>query len=293
MSALKFLDVCKQYGRQAILKNINLEIEEGQFFAILGEEGAGKTTLVKLVMRMLYPKAGDIYLFDQSIRKGICKVKKRIGFVPEDILYYENITAETYLRGCMAFYKMDAAEEMERLCALFELDIHQPLLSMTYEDNKITAVIGALLHNPALILLDEPECVLSEEAEEKLIKELKNRCAGGTTVLWTCEDVEYIKLICNKVAFMDKGEITKIVNMSEFVQEKIITIINGESECLKAAGAEMIFQDMDRSVHTYKGSAKVLGKAILDSGCSDYTLENASLYEQEFKYYERWHYLCR
>ena len=293
MSVLTIQDVSKQYGRFSALENINLQVEEGEFFAISGEEGSGKTTLAKLIMGMLRPKTGYISLFDRNIKTGIRNIKTSIGYVPEDILYYEGITAEDYLRQSMAFYRLDAGEELERLCSLFKLDIRQQLVSMTYQDNKMAAVVSALLHDPALILLDDPECVMSEEMELILLDELKRRCMRGVTIIWTCENVEYVKLICNKVAFIDKGKITKLVNMNEFQQEKVITLIGGETKKLGAAGARVIFQDEDRSVHTYKGDAETLARVIGDSGCKDYTVENASLYEQEFKYYERWHYLCR
>lgn len=204
--------------RNYAVKNISFSLEAGKTYAYLGPNGAGKTTTIKLLMDFLKPSKGQVQVFGQSPSNP--DGRKKIGYVSDHPYFYEYLSAEEYLTFCGELYHMDAAEIKKRSEEMFEMVGLREFKKMKLR--KFSRGMGqrlsfaqALLHNPELIVLDEPLNGLDPFGRKDLqnmILELKKE---GKTIFFSSHILDDAELLADELIFIDKGEIIFQGDLSE------------------------------------------------------------------------------
>jgi len=191
-------EISKQYGKNLVFSNLSFEIQEGNFYTLLGKNGIGKSTIMKIVSGFLKPTKGEIVIDDEKTYNNKAFLyKKKIGCLLEDPIYIEKFTINEYLELICKLNDMDSAkyhEKIEYYLDYFECAEHKHI----YIENcskgikQKTSIISILLHHPKYLILDEPFNGLDDKSKEKLLALLKNFCANGSTVLLATHDYKYI-----------------------------------------------------------------------------------------------------
>lgn len=203
--------VNKLYGKFRAVNNLNLEIESGEILGLIGHNGAGKTTTLKMMVGLLAPTSGTIEIMGQDVTKDSTPVKKFIGYLPEESPLYENMTVWQYLIFFSELYGIPRPQASERIASLLEslklTDRNKYTGELSKGMRRKVAIARTLLHDPTLLVLDEPNSGLDPLTSFFLIDYLKKLNKLGKTIVLSAHNLFHIEYICNRVAIMKNGEL--------------------------------------------------------------------------------------
>ena len=219
---IQFEHVVKQYGGGSVraVDDLNLHVGKGKVFGFIGPNGAGKTTTIRLMTGILSPTSGRVLIDGKDMAKDPVAAKQCIGFVPDGHELYERLTGLEYLRFLADIYGVDAKrrqEHIEKYLALFELEdaAGDPIRSYSRGMKQKLTVIGALIHNPPVWVLDEPMVGLDPRAAHILKQEMRRHCDAGNTVFFSTHVLEVAEKLCDEIAIIDKGRLVAQGTMDE------------------------------------------------------------------------------
>jgi ABC-2 type transport system ATP-binding protein len=205
-------NLVKSFGDKDAVKGISFTIHPGQATGYLGPNGAGKSTTVKIIAGLLQPTAGEVKVCGFDVVKQPLEVKRRIGYVPENAALYDTLSANEYLSLVAELYQVDratAALRIGQLLDAFELlpAGDQQIETLSKGMRQKVLLIGALLHDPPVILLDEPLNGLDVNAAMTFRRLLERLLQNGKTLLFCSHILEVIERLCGRVIVIDRGRI--------------------------------------------------------------------------------------
>lgn len=209
---LRFDNVTRTYGSRVAVDRLNLHIDRGELFALLGHNGAGKTTTIKMLVGLLRPSSGDIYVGPYNVVDSPREVSRLIGYVPDLPFLYDKLSGREFLRFVADMYGMTdaaSAEAVAREAERFQLNDFLDQLTESYSHGmrQRTVFAAALLHEPELLVVDEPMVGLDPHSI-RLVKDLlKSYANSGKTVLMSTHTLEVAEAICDRVGVMKSGKV--------------------------------------------------------------------------------------
>jgi len=207
---IKIRKLVKTFGHRMVLRSIDLTINEGDFVTLLGANGAGKTTLLHLVANLSKPTAGDIFINDYRLADAANQLRRFIGLVSHKTLLYDDLTANQNLRFYARMYDVpEAAERIETVLRQVGLWGRQndPVRTYSRGMQQRLAIARAILHNPPILLLDEPDTGLDQHAADMLGNLLSAVGVSQRTILMTTHNWERGLSMGNRITILGKGKI--------------------------------------------------------------------------------------
>ena len=210
----------KTYGEKKAVDDLNLHIRPGEIYGFIGHNGAGKTTTLKSVAGILQFDAGEIYIGGDSIREKPLECKRKIAYIPDNPDLYEYMTGIRYLNFIADIFGVDAAlwrERIRRYADAFELtgDLPQPNAAYSHGMKQKLAIISAWLHQPRLILMDEPFVGLDPKAAHLLKGMMRALCDAGGAIFFSTHVLEVAEKLCDKVAIIKGGRLIRSGTMED------------------------------------------------------------------------------
>ncbi|SDN73388.1 ABC transporter ATP-binding protein [Acetanaerobacterium elongatum] len=288
MNAITLHELTKNYGSARGIKNVNLEIQKGEFFGFIGPNGAGKSTTIKLLFNFIFPSGGSVEVLGMDSIKDTAKIKQITGYVPGEVRYYADMKADELFKTTMAFHKKTDVEELNRLCTLFEIEQNKRLGELSLGNRKKVAIVSALCFEPELIVLDEPTSGLDPLMQRTLFEVLKESCSRGTTVFLSSHNLTEVQEHCSKAAFIKEGEIIGIEDFTLQQQpEKLVALFNAQSiEPMLNSEATVLSEENGKVLVLYKGDPARLAQVISECHALDFTVEKPSLETRFLSYYK-------
>lgn len=202
----------KSFGDKTVLKDINLDIYEGELIGYIGPNGAGKSTTVKIILGLIGDYSGEIRIFGKDIKESGVEYKKRIGYVPETADMYENLTAREYLTFIGELYGMEydeANKKAEKLMDLFGIkNVYDSRISSYSKGMKQkTLIISALLNNPDVLFLDEPLSGMDANSVMVFKEVMSELVKMGKTIFYSSHIMDVVEKISKRIILINKGEI--------------------------------------------------------------------------------------
>lgn len=209
---IEFRNVSKDYGQTQALKNVSFTIQPGEIFGLIGHNGAGKSTAIKSLVSVINPSAGEIWVDGEKLADNRLAIKEKIGYVPDSPDMFLRLTATEYWNLMATAYGLDEKSYQEKLNALLKLfDMTNSqnglISSFSHGMRQKTFIIGALLSNPDIWILDEPMTGLDPQAAFDLKEMMKEHAAAGNIVLFSTHVLDTAQQICNHIAILKKGEV--------------------------------------------------------------------------------------
>lgn len=222
--ALEIRNLKKRYGQRLALKGISFSLKEGELFSLLGPNGAGKTTTLRILSGLTSSTEGEVYLFGEPLLQNELWAKTKIGLVPQQVNLDLELTVEENLLIHGLLFKMSLREIKKHIDELLELaDLKERKNSKVKELSgglrRRLLIIRALLHQPKILLLDEPTVGLDPHIRRKIwsfIKQIQNK---GTTILLTTHYMEEAEVLSDRVAFIVEGQIIDINTPKDFIKK--------------------------------------------------------------------------
>lgn len=283
--------VKKSYKDIEVLKGVDFEVEKGDIFALLGSNGAGKSTTIRSLLALIHPTRGNAKIFGKDCIKSAHEIAKSIGYVSSEAFYYENMTVKELLKYSAELYQKDCNEKTDELVERLKLDIKRKITDLSFGNKKKVGIVAALQHSPELIILDEPTNGLDPLIKEEFFKLLKEENQKGTTILYSSHILSEVQKICNKVAIIKEGTIINIQSINELRKnsyKKIRLIFNNniDKEYFTGEGiADFQLNDKEASF-IYRGKASEIISQINKLNIIDVYIEEPSLEEIFLHYYQ-------
>ncbi|MDD3957329.1 MAG: ABC transporter ATP-binding protein [Candidatus Izemoplasmatales bacterium] len=223
---LEIIHMSKSYdGKKQACNDINLQIEEGDIYGFIGHNGAGKTTLLKSIVGILDFDQGDILINGISIKDRPLEAKKIMAYIPDNPDVYESLTGIQYLDFIADVYNVDLNERKLRIskyATQFEIFdvLSNPIASYSHGMKQKLVLIGALIHEPKILLLDEPFVGLDPKASYQVKEIFRDMCARGALIFFSTHVLEVVEKLCNKVAIIKNGVIVANGPTGEIIKDQ-------------------------------------------------------------------------
>ena len=209
---IEFRDVTKDYDGKLALNQLNLTLESGEIVGLIGHNGAGKSTTIKSLVSVINPTQGQIFVDGKELSSNRLEIKKKIGYVADSRDLFLRLTANEFWELVATSYDMTTAEVEARLgelLAIFDFASHryEVIESFSHGMRQKVFVIGALLSDPDIWVLDEPLTGLDPQAAFDLKQMMREHADKGNTVLFSTHVLEVAEQLCDKIAILKKGEL--------------------------------------------------------------------------------------
>ena len=235
---LKIEHLTKTYGEKKAVDDLNLHIKPGEIYGFIGHNGAGKTTTLKAVVGILQFDSGEILIDGKSVRTAPLACKRDIAYIPDNPDLYDYMTGIKYLNFIADIFGVSAADRQARIrqyAELFELtaDLAQPIAAYSHGMKQKLAIIAAWLHQPKLIIMDEPFVGLDPKASHLLKGMMRDVCDAGGAIFFSTHVLEVAEKLCDKVAIIKGGKLVRSGTMEEVKGddslEEVFLELEGES----------------------------------------------------------------
>ena len=222
---LKIENLTKTYGHKKAVDDLSLHIESGNIYGFIGHNGAGKTTTLKAIVGIMNFDSGDILIDGKSIKKDALACKKIMAYIPDNPDLYEYLTGIKYLNFICDVYGVDQEKRTERIkkySDMFELSdsLGEVISAYSHGMKQKLAIIAALVHEPKLIIMDEPFVGLDPKATHLLKQLMRQMCDQGAAIFFSTHVLEVAEKLCDKIAIIKAGKLIVRGNTQDVIGDE-------------------------------------------------------------------------
>ena len=223
---IEFQQLRKAYGEFAAVNGLELAIDKGEMFGFLGPNGAGKTTTIRMMMGILVPSSGSVRIGGLDCQADRVEVKRRVGYLPDNPIFYDYLRGREILEFVGEMHgqsRVDARKNAARLLDDLALDDAAEEYAVNYSTGmkKKLGLACALIHDPSVLILDEPTNGLDPRASRELQDRLRVAAGQGTTIFLSTHLLDMAERLCSRVAIIHKGELVAVGPLHA-LQDKVI-----------------------------------------------------------------------
>ncbi|EID55390.1 ABC transporter ATP-binding protein [Saccharomonospora xinjiangensis] len=275
-AALHCENLVKRYGDRTVVDHVGFHIDPGEAYGLLGPNGAGKTTTISMVMGLLKPDEGSVRVNGIDVEADPVAAKRLIGYVPQEIALYPELTARENLRYFGRLYglpRKQLARRIDEVLAAVGLTNRGDDKVQTYSGGmkRRTNIGVALLHEPKLLILDEPTVGVDPQSRVAILDNVERLVGEGMSLLYTSHYMEEVERICTRVGIMDKGRVVADGTRRELVAElggtdRIELVLDGDADA--AVEKLRVLEGVTEAVITGPNSVRLLaveGRHLLPS----------------------------
>ena len=290
MNAIEVKNLTKNYGTSRGINDISFNVEEGEIFGFIGPNGAGKSTTIRTLLSIIYPTSGSAEIFGKDCIKYGAEIKKEIGYLPSEVFYYDNMRVIDLLKYSASFYKKDCSKRMNELAEIMDLDLNKKIDDLSYGNRKKVGIVQGLLHEPKLVILDEPTGGLDPLIQKKFFDLLEEENKKGTTILFSSHILSEVQRMCNRIAIIKDGKIMGLEKIStlrenSYKRIKVESSANTSCEYFKIEGVNHIEKQGNTINFLYRGDINFILKKLSEVKISNLLIEEPSLEEIFMHYY--------
>ncbi len=285
-------NLTKYYGKVLGCKNLNFTVNKGEIFGFLGPNGAGKTTTIRLLLDLIRPTKGSAKIFGMDVNKDSVKIKEKIGNLPGDANFYNKMKAIDFLNYLEEFHNGFNKSYKLKLAKIFDLDLKRKIRTYSKGNRQKLGVIQALMHQPELIILDEPTNGLDPIMQQNFYKIIGDLKKKGHTIFFSSHVLSEVEKIADRVGIIRKGEIATIKSIPELRKEKIqhLRVLFKEKVNIKTIrrikGVVKVKKENEHFTIAYQGNIDSLIKALAKHTVLDLSFKEMDLESVFLHYYK-------
>lgn len=294
MNVIETKKLTKYYGKERGIIDLDMEVMEGEIFGFIGPNGAGKSTTIRTILSIVHPTSGSATIFGKDVTKFGPEVRKEIGYLPSEVYYYDNMRTIDLLRYSASFYdkpKSQTEARINDLAELLDLDLHKKIDNLSYGNKKKVGIVQGLLHEPKLIILDEPTGGLDPLIQQKFFNLVREENKRGATVLFSSHILGEVQRLCSRVGIIKEGKLIKIEKLSELMQSttkrfKLNSVKKLDTKLINAVkGVSELTQDEGEVNFLFRGHLGDITKLIAKLDLTNLEITEPDLEEIFLHYY--------
>lgn len=288
MKAIQTNNLTKYYGNFRGIIDVNLSVEEGDFFGFIGPNGAGKSTTIRTLLGLISATGGSAEIWGQDIRRHQTELLADIGYLPSETMFYNGMRVRDILRLSADLRKKDCTEEANLLCDRLSLDTSKKIDELSLGNRKKAGIVCAMQHKPKLYILDEPTSGLDPLMQREFYSILTERNKAGATVFLSSHILSEVQRYCRHAAVIREGRllITDSVENLMVTGAKRITL-QGVSSLPALENVRDVKPGNDTVSFLYSGKPDLLLKAMAQLPLKDITIAEPDLEEIFMHYYAK------
>lgn len=223
MSVISIKHLTKDYGNNKGVFDVSINVEKGEVYGYLGQNGAGKSTTLRHLMGFSKVDSGELTINGLDTWKNQEKIKQTLGYLPGEISLPNNMTGKEYLLLIAKMRKMKSYKTIDELLEYFEINADCKIKSMSKGMKQKIAIVSTFMHNPDVILLDEPTSGLDPLMQEKFIQLIEKEKQKGKTIIMSSHIFEEVGKVCDRIGILKSGKLVNEVKMSELKHNTLKT----------------------------------------------------------------------
>ena len=212
---LEIKNLTKYHGKTLAVKDLSLELKEGEIFGFIGPNGAGKSTTIRSIMNLINKTKGEVYFLGETLTKDNLILKEQIGYLPSEVFLYEDLTVKEMLDYHESFYKKNLSKRRKELVKKLKLDESKKIEDLSLGNQKKLGIVLAFMHEPKLLILDEPTSGLDPIMQQVFYDLLQEEKEKGTTIFYSTHILSEISKICDRVGIIKEGNLLKVESIKE------------------------------------------------------------------------------
>ncbi|MBQ8895638.1 MAG: ABC transporter ATP-binding protein [Clostridia bacterium] len=288
MYAVKTEGLTKYYGDVCGIKNIDLCVEQGDFFGFIGPNGAGKSTTIRTLLGFISQTAGKAEILGMDTLSQRTEILKNVGYLPSEASFYNGMRVRDIIKLSASLRKLDCEKEAKILCKRLELDTDKKVNELSLGNRKKVGIVCALQHKPSLYILDEATSGLDPLMQREFFDILGERNRDGATVFLSSHVLSEIGRYCKTAAIIRNGEILVCKSVSELSHTGVKRVtLRGVIGEIAIDGARDIRYEGDTAGFLYSGSAESLVKRLTTLKFDDISITDPEPDEIFLHYYAR------
>ena len=261
---LSINNLTKSYGKVTAVKDLSLELYQGEVFGFIGPNGAGKSTTIRSIMNLVNIDSGSISLLGEALTRDNYNLKRSIGYLPSEINLYDDLSVKSMLDYHESFYTIDTHTRRCELVSRLELDESKRIEDLSLGNLKKLGIILALMHKPKLLILDEPTSGLDPIMQQEFYKILQEEKSNGTTIFYSTHILSEVSKICDRVGIIKDGVLLNIEKVSDIAKRhlSVVTLTSKDVDnIIKTLGIEVV----DREGDTIKFNSSLTDDKLIKS----------------------------
>lgn len=288
MDIIKTTKLTKYYCRARGIIELNLTVEQGEFFGFIGPNGAGKSTTIRTLLGLIAPTDGSAFIFGKDVTKEKESILKNTGYLPSEALFYRGMKVKDVLKLSANLRQKDCADEARILCERLQLDTSRKVDDLSFGNRKKVAIVCALQHRPELLVLDEPTGGLDPLMQKEFFDILRERNSEGTTILLSSHILSEIQRNCTRAAIIRDGRIIACNSVEVLAQTNAKRItVHGQVNLKNLSGVRDRTDTEDSVSFLYGGDMNSLLRVLSEGTVSDLSVTEPDLEEVFMHYYEK------
>lgn len=286
MNAIETKSLSKFYGKARGIAQLDLTVEQGDFFGFIGPNGAGKSTTIRTLLGLLQPTSGSATVLGLDIGKDKTEILSKVGYLPSETAFYNGMRVKDILEFSAKLRGVDCSKEAEILCQRLELDPGKKISTLSYGNRKKVGIVCALQHRPELYILDEPTGGLDPLMQREVYAILKERNEEGATVFLSSHVLSEVARYCRRAAVIREGRLLvsdRVENLGQTGVKRVT--LRSATEIPALAGIQNPQWEQDAVTFLYKGQVKELLGGLQTVSFADLNITDPDLEEIVMHYY--------
>ena len=279
----------KSYNGARGVKDVSFDIKKGEIVGFIGPNGAGKSTTIKILLNIIFKDSGEAKIFDLDCVESSNLIKEKVGYVPSEVKFYENVKVRDIISYAKSFYKNIDNERVDYICEKLELNMDKKMKELSLGNKKKIAIVQALVSSPDLIILDEPTNGLDPLIQKHLFEIILEEKSKGKTIFLSSHNLTEVQSYCDRAIIIKDGEIIDIKDMTDIkeLRKKKVTIVSDEIslENLKEF-SESISNEGNKFEFNYNADMNKLLAVLVKYKIIDLSICEEELLDTFMHYYE-------
>ncbi len=288
MEAIKTERLTKYYGKARGIEDLDLTVEQGEFFGFIGPNGAGKSTTIRTLLGLIAPTGGRAEVLGRAVGKEKEAILREIGYLPAEAVFWSGMKVKEILKLSAELRGRDCAAEARRLCERLELDPNRKVEELSFGNRKKVGIVCALQSEPKLLILDEPTGGLDPLMQRAFFDILRERNRQGTTVFLSSHVLSEVQRNCSRAAVIRAGRIIACDSVEALAQTNAKRVsFRGSAELSELPGIRDLRTEGESVSFLYTGELNALLGRLAAGKLRDLSLTEPDLEEIFLHYYEK------
>ena len=289
MNAIELSSLSKFYGNQCGIDSVSFTVKKGEIFGFIGPNGAGKSTTIRTLLGLLKATSGKAEIMGIDISNEGAIIREKIGYLPSEVDYYSEMSSKELLLYHAAMYKVvDVENKIQELATYFQLELDRPIDDLSYGNKKKCAIIQSVLHDPEVLILDEPTGGLDPLMQNRFFELLERQNKKGVTIFFSSHVLSEIQRMCDRAAIIRDGKIMAVEDISTLLskQMKMVRLVTTSvKNIILPVGALNHHQSGQKLTFDYVGPTQDLVIWLSSQSIIDVTLSEPDLERIFMNYY--------
>jgi ABC-2 type transport system ATP-binding protein len=290
MSTIELSSLSKFYGNQCGIDSVSFAVKKGEIFGFIGPNGSGKSTTIRTLLGLLSPTSGKATIMGMDISTEGATIREKVGYLPSEVDYYSEMSSKDLLLYHAAIYRVqDAEHKIQELATYFQLDLDRRIDDLSYGNKKKCAIIQSVLHDPEVLILDEPTGGLDPLMQNRFFELLERLNKKGVTIFFSSHVLSEIQRMCDRAAIIREGKIAAVEDISALLSKqmkKVRLVTTSAGNLPLPDGAQNHHQSGQKHTFDYVGPTQDLVTWLSSQAILDVTLSEPDLESIFMNYYQ-------